>query len=198
MKSITKKNLVEIYNREKLFLNNAIKNGNDPYHIFSLSTINKNFSDSRMVVLRNIDMSPLKIYFNIDKRSPKAKQLSDSKYCTALFYNQQRRVQLRLKCSIVIHNNNLISKKIWSKTPLQSKKCYMGPYKPSQELQKWHPNVPIKYIDKDPKLSDSIKGYKNFLHIELVVNKIDILELHYDGHIRFQVDENEKMFFISP
>ena len=74
----------------------------------------------------------------------------------------------------------------------------MGPYKPSQELQKWHPNVPIKYIDKDPELSDSIKGYKNFLHIELVVNKIDILELHYDGHIRFQVDENEKMFFISP
>ena len=49
MKSITKKNLVEIYNREKLFLNNAIKNGNDPYHFFSLSTINKNVVDDCLI-----------------------------------------------------------------------------------------------------------------------------------------------------
>ena len=70
MKSITKKNLVEIYNREKLFLNNAIKNGNDPYHIFSLSTINKNFSDSILdLSLQTLFFSPnLRLPFSLESK----------------------------------------------------------------------------------------------------------------------------------
>ena len=106
MKLINKKKAFSIYNREKHLLKDAINNGDESYHILSISTINNDFSDSRMVVLRNIKIIPFKIFFNIDIRSPKAQQLANSKYCTALFYNQKRRIQIRLKSSIIIHNNN--------------------------------------------------------------------------------------------
>ena len=198
MKNITKQDIIEIYNREKLLLKNAIKNGNDPYHIFSLSTNNENIPESRMIVLRNIQFSPFKIYFNIDIRSPKADQLKHSDYCTALFYNQKRRVQIRFLCKAIIHNQNKVSKKVWNVTPLQSRKCYMGPYHPSIKINEWHPNVPVEYINKDPELDDSNQGYRYFSHVELTVEKIDILELHHDGHIRFYIDKNQNMNFLSP
>tara|TARA_Y100001936_G_C15856993_1_gene550354 strand:- start:51 stop:647 length:597 start_codon:yes stop_codon:yes gene_type:complete len=198
MKNITNQNMIEIYNREKLLLENAIKNGNNPYHIFALSTNNINIPESRMVVLRNIQFSPFKIYFNIDIRSPKAYQLKHSDYCTALFYNQERRVQMRFLCKPIIHNQNKVTKKVWSTTPLQSRKCYMGPYTPSKKINEWHPNVPIEYIDRDPELNDSNQGYKHFSHIELIVEKIDVLELHHDGHIRFCIDKKQNMYFVSP
>tara|TARA_B100000945_G_C19949650_1_gene397944 strand:- start:320 stop:544 length:225 start_codon:yes stop_codon:yes gene_type:complete len=73
----------------------------------------------------------------------------------------------------------------------------MGPYNPSSILEKWHPNVPLQYIDKDPTKKDSEQGYKNFMHIQLNIVEVDILELHYDGHIRFQVLDNNEINFLS-
>lgn len=198
MKQINKEDILKIYKEEKSFLKDGIKNGKNPYHIFSLSTINNDFSDSRMIVLRNIKFSPFKIYFNIDSRSPKAKQLAMKNNCTALFYDSQRRVQIRCKCMANIHNNNSISKDIWEQTALQSRKCYMGAYEPSIILDSWHPNIPEKYLDKDPEVQDSEQGYKNFSHIELTMIELDILQLHYNGHIRFKVNSQDQINFISP
>ena len=124
MKKLTKKDLLYIYKREQNHLMDAISNGSDPYHFFSLSTLNNNVANSRMVVLRNMQLTPFTIYFNCDIRSPKAKQLQNQDKCGVLFYNQKRRIQLRLECSINLHYNNQLTQKIWYDTPLQSRKCY--------------------------------------------------------------------------
>ena len=197
IKKIQKSDLLAIYKREKKHLISAVKEGNSAYHIFSLSTINNQQPESRMVVLRKVNESPFRLFFNLDARSPKSKQLKNNKFCSTLFYDQSRRIQMRMKCSIDIHYNNEVTQKIWNNTELQSRKCYMGPYNPSSILNKWHPNVPLQYIDKDPDKEDSEQGYKNFMHIQLNIIETDILELHYDGHVRFQVLDNNKINFLS-
>ena len=73
----------------------------------------------------------------------------------------------------------------------------MGDYTPSTVLNEYNPNIPIKYLKKDPKEVDSKLGYKNFSYIQLEIQIIDILELHHDGHIRFKVDSNNKFSFIA-
>tara|TARA_Y100000590_G_scaffold412299_1_gene507138 strand:- start:296 stop:523 length:228 start_codon:yes stop_codon:yes gene_type:complete len=74
----------------------------------------------------------------------------------------------------------------------------MAPYAPSTKLKKWVPNLPDKYLGCDPEENDSIKGYKNFSVVELEPEFIEILELHYDGHIRFKLNKNLKdLTFIS-
>jgi len=178
IKKIQKLDLLEIYKREKKHLISAVIERNSPYHIFSLSTINNKQPESRMVVLRKVNESPFQLFFNLDARSPKSKQLQDNKFCSTLFYDQSRRIQMRMKCSIDTHYNNDVTKKVWNNTPLQSRKCYMGPYNPSSILKKWHPNVPLQYIDRDPTKEDSEQGYKNFMHIQLNIVEADILELH--------------------
>ncbi len=197
IKKIQKLDLLEIYKREKKHLISAVIERNSPYHIFSLSTINNKQPESRMVVLRKVNESPFQLFFNLDARSPKSKQLQDNKFCSTLFYDQSRRIQMRMKCSIDTHYNNDVTKKVWNNTPLQSRKCYMGPYNPSSILKKWHPNVPLQYIDRDPTKEDSEQGYKNFMHIQLNIVEADILELHYDGHVRFQVSNNNEINFLS-
>jgi hypothetical protein len=64
----------------------------------------------------------------------------------------------------------------------------MGDYKPSQILKEWHPNVPLKYLKSDLEKIDSELRYDDFTVIKLVINNLDVLELHYDGHIRFSVN----------
>ena len=71
---------------------------------------------------------------------------------------------------------NNISAKVWSNTALQSRKCYMGPYNPSEALDEWHPNIPLEYLKTDPEREHSEQGYANFVHIELKIVELDVLE----------------------
>jgi len=187
-----------IYKTELEYLKDGIKNGSNPYHTFSLSSFSGKYPESRTVVLRGVDLEPLRIYFNADYRSPKIKDLMSNHCCSSLFYDQKRKVQLRFICHAVIHYQNHISKKVWSKTPLQSRKCYMGPFAPGKLLDEWHPNIPLKYLKTDPDREHSKKGYINFVHIELEIIGSDVLQLHHDGHVRFKVKNENNLFYVTP
>ena len=198
MKERIMNKIKKLYNTELTYLADAIKDGKSPYHTFTLSSLNNNFPESRTVVLRGVTSTPLKIFFNADYRSPKVKELTKHNVCTALFYDAQRRVQSRFRCQATMHHQNKISKKIWEETPLQSRKCYMGPFAPSQKLDEWHPNIPSKYLKSDPEREHSEIGYINFVHIELEVLESDILYLYHDGHIRFKYDNQNNAYYVSP
>ena len=73
----------------------------------------------------------------------------------------------------------------------------MAPYAPSILLKNWEPNLPSRYIECDPSLKDSQEGYKYFCVVELQVISFEIVELNYDGHIRFTVDKKNKIKFLA-
>lgn len=187
-----------IYQSELKYLENAIKKSTNSYHTFTLSSLNGKYPESRTVVLRGVSFDPLKIYFNTDYRSPKIQQLRNNNHCSALFYDKSRKVQLRFKCQALLHYQNNIAKGIWDSTALQSRKCYMGPHPPSKPLDEWHPNIPLEYTKTDPDEEHSKEGYINFIHVELEIIQADLLQLHHDGHRRFKVTNENKLFFVSP
>ena len=43
----------------------------------------------------------------------------------------------------------------------------MGPFPPTEQLEEWHPNIPLEYTKTDPDKEHSQVGYINFVHIEL-------------------------------
>ena len=187
-----------IYKTELEYLKDGINNGRNAYHTFSLASLCGKYPESRTVVLRGVDLEPLRIYFNADYRSPKIKDLTSNNRCSSLFYDQKRKIQLRFTCHAIIHYQNQISKKVWSNTPLQSRKCYMGPFAPSQPLDKWHPNIPLEYLKTDPDKVHSEEGYINFVHIELEIMGADVLQLYHDGHVRFKVNNTNDLFYVTP
>ena len=56
----------------------------------------------------------------------------------------------------------------------------------------------IEYLKKDPQKKDSESGYDNFTVVKIIINNLDILELHHDGHIRFNVDSDKNFTFVAP
>ena len=194
---IDEKYALSILKNELKHLKDALKNSQDPYHYFYLSTINKNVPQSRTVVLRSINKNPLKLYFNTDKRSNKVNEIKKNPACNVLFYDNLRRIQLRLNCNAILHHKNKLTKNVWNNTVLQSRKCYMAPYPPSSKLEKWEANLPKKYFECDPSLEDNKKGYENFCTVELEVISFEIIELKYNGHIRFQINKNNNVDFLA-
>ena len=191
-------NVEEIYKKELECISDAVKNSKNPYHTFVFSTINNEHPESRTVVLRGFEPKSFKIYFNADYRSPKIKDLKDNNCCSALFYDQDRRVQLRFRCEAILHYQDDISRAIWKNTALQSRKCYMGGLNPSQKLEEYSPNIPLEYLKTDPDREHSEQGYSNFVHIELKIIELDVLELHHDGHIRFKTHNGIDFYYIAP
>ena len=104
---------------------------------------------------------------------------------------------MRLNCSAILHHKDELTKNVWNNTVLQRRKCYMAPYAPSLKLEKWEANLPKKYLECDPSLEDSEKGYENFCSVELKVLFFEIIELKYNGHIRFKVDQNNNVIFLA-
>ena len=190
--------LDNIYKKEVECLEDGVKNAKNPYHTFTFSSINIDYPESRTVVLRGFEPGVFKIYFNTDYRSPKIQELKNNNHCSALFYDQERRVQLRFRCQAILHYQNDVSSKVWSQTHLQSRKCYMGPYKPTQKLEDWNPNIPLEYLKVDPEKEHSEDGYVNFVHIELKIIELDILELHHDGHVRFKTNNGIDFYYVAP
>jgi len=192
MEQVDKKSAFKIFKRELNLLKDSLKSSENPFHFFCLTTINNKKPENRTVVLRDIKLNPMRLFFNTDFRSSKVDQIKKNKNCSTLFYDNKRRIQLRLNCEAYVHKNDKLTKKIWDKTPLQSRKCYMAPFAPGIHLKQWKPNLPKQYIECDPEKKHSETGYKNFSVIELLIKSFEIIELHYDGHIRFKLKKDFK------
>lgn len=188
----------KILSREFSELKKSLGNAKHQYHSFCFSTINSNAPSIRTVILRDFNKKAL--LFNSDIRSNKIQDIYNNPKVSALFYDKDRRVQLRITGNAEINHQNDISKKIWSKVDLQSRKCYMGPFSPGEKLDDWAPNLPLNYLEKDPSKKDSESGYQNFCSIVFKIDSVEVLELHYDGHIRFMIEykKNKKIkYFVA-
>ena len=175
----------------------SLKNAKHEYHSFCFSTINSNAPSVRTVILRDFNKKVL--LFNSDIRSNKIQDIYINPKVSALFYDKDRRVQLRFLGTAKVNHENEFAKKVWNNVSLQSRKCYMGPFEPGSKLNEWIPNLPKKYLKSDPEREDSQSGFSNFCSIEISIMSLEVLELHYDGHIRFMIDynSNKEMYFIA-
>ena len=187
-----------ILDRESKELKKSLKNAKHNYHSFCLSTINSDTPSARTVILRDFNENFLS--FNSDIRSSKIKDIYNNPRVVALFYDKDRRIQLRIVgCAEVSHRND-VSKRTWDNVDLQSRKCYMGSFAPGKRLKDWVPNLPSNYLDSDPTEQDSELGYQNFCSIIISIKSVEVLELHYDGHIRFIVEydkNNQSKYFLA-
>ena len=165
-------------------MSQALKNSVHPYRTFSLATIDEKMPSLRTVVLRDFSLEENFFDCHSDLRSPKIKQLEKNNEFSALFYSSEKKIQLRFKGTVEIFHKNSITKQRWDNVTPSSKRCYMGPYNPSDRLEEYHPNIPNNVQFKDPIDQESLSGYKNFVIIRCHFYEIDFLKLKYSGHQR--------------
>ena len=191
----------EIYEKIEQSMSNALKNSAHPYRTFSLASLDDKMPSLRTVVLRNFSIDDRFFDFHSDVRSPKINQLKKNNKFSALFYSSQKKIQLRFKGAVKIFHKNSITKQRWENITPSSKRCYMGPFSPSESLEEYHPNIPDDVKFKNPSDQESSVGYNNFVIIRCQFHEIDFLKLKYSGHQRCKFifkKENVKVNWVAP
>ena len=193
MPTFSKENSDEIFENIKVNLVRGVKDRKHGFHTPVFSNINFEGSvESRVVVLRNFDPNNMLLNFHSDFRSPKVLSLKSNNKSLFVFYDYKLKIQLRIKTVSLINNQNTISKDMWDKTKLYSRKCYLTEKAPSSIT-----NLPEDGIDKslqgkEPNKDESEKGYNNFTVIQNQIQQIDWLYLEAGGHRRLKITLIEK------
>jgi len=124
-----------IFDNIKELLIEGVKDRHCPFHTPVFTNINiNNIGDSRIIVLRYFDPENLILNFHTDFRSPKVANLLQNINSLFVFYDFNLKIQLRIKVTSNVNNQNEISRKMWDRTSLMSRKCYLTKKNPVQLL----------------------------------------------------------------
>ena len=169
-------------------MQDGVASASHPFHQCALATISLNKPELRTVVLRKWDLSRRTLIFHTDIRSPKVSQLKKEPYCSLLFYSRPDKIQARFDCVSHIHHNNRLSQVSYEKLTDSQRQCYQWPIAPSEK---------IDFVNMETYMSQSSKIKKvdpinNFCVIVCNFNKLEVLKLQHDGHVRVLYDWNKK------
>ncbi len=128
----------------------------------------------RVVVLREVNPIQFTLTFFTDARSPKIQALTVDSRLTWVFYDPNRRLQLRIRSRSVIHRDNPVSKGHWQRLSLPQRREYATAAAPGNLLAP----------GSDP--TASVTGEEHFAVVESNAREWDWLQLDAAGHRRIR------------
>ena len=188
MSMLSKENTNEIFEDIKRNLTRGVKDRKHTFHTPVFCDVdNENSIESRVVVLRQFDSPNMVLNFHTDFRSPKILGLQQNNNSLLVFYDHKLKIQLRIKTTSTINNQNKVTQEMWDQTKLFSRKCYLTEKAPSSST-----NLPEDGIDqslggREPTIEESERGYKNFTVVQNQIQQIDWLYLAASGHRRLKI-----------
>tara|TARA_Y100000768_G_scaffold339783_1_gene283255 strand:+ start:720 stop:1319 length:600 start_codon:yes stop_codon:yes gene_type:complete len=192
-------NLEEIQIKLWSMLNDAVINRSSSFRIPVFICADQNDIDGRIVVLRKSDKSNNVLQFHTDFRSPKVNILKKNNNASLVFYDKEEKIQLRVKVTCEINNNNPLAEESWKKTQHISRRCYLTDSGPGTVSENPTSGMISKLEDFDYTMEQSEKGYKNFTVIKCKIKSIEWLYLAAKGHRRAIFDiENKKQKWLVP
>ncbi len=165
-----------------------------PFHTPSVASFAKEGISLRTVVLRKAIAETRELRFHTDIRSPKWEEFSLNPTVSALFYDANERVQLRIKGQAVLHVDNEMTAMAWEKTTLSSRRCYLTEFSPSSLTSQPTSGLSEAVEQENLSLEESESGYQNFGIVAIQVQSIDWLWLNHAGHRRALFDYEKAQF----
>ena len=144
-----------------------------PFHTPALATLADTGPQVRTVVLRHADPQMRQIGCHTDWRSSKCREIENDNRVSWLFYDRERKIQLRLAGSVTLNKDDEYALKRWKYSSNSSRKCYASPHAPGTPLDE----PPAAAIDPE-------SGWRNFSVLLCSVQVMDWLFLSATGHRR--------------
>ena len=194
MSMLSKENTNEIFEDIKRNLTRGVKDRKHTFHTPVFCNMNnENSIESRVVVLRQFDSPNMVLNFHTDFRSPKMLGLQQNNNSLFVFYDHKLKIQLRIKTTSTINNQNKFTEEMWEKTKLFSRKCYLTKKAPSSYTSLPEDGIDENLGGREPTLEESERGYKNFTVVQNHIQQIDWLYLAASGHRRLKIILEKKI-----
>ena len=183
------KELPKFYNsleetRKEIFslLFQGVKKRKSNFHNLVLNTVDlHNKPDARTVVLRSFSQEDLTIGIHSDNRSEKVEHLKSNNFTCLVFYDDQKKIQLRIRGTTNLEKSK---KESWDKLSNWSKRCYLTSKPPGEVSNNPTSGFPNKFESEAPSSEEARKGFENFTVIRIFIDEIEWLFLASQGHRR--------------
>jgi hypothetical protein len=167
-----------------------------PYRFLTFGTVYEAAPDLRTVVLRRADEATRQLQFHTDRRSRKVEALRQHNRVAWHGWDADARQQLRLSGTGSVHLDDDVAMDLWERESPKSLTGYVRPSAPGTPLDEpgdgLRPTVKSEPLTED----DVAERRQNFVAVRTVVDRIEWLHLHPDGHYRawFEYDRVQEAF----
>ena len=151
----------------------GVTRGASPFHSPTLATLGPAGPEARTVVLRAADRASRTLAFHTDWRSPKRRQIQAEPHLAWVFYDTDRRLQLRASGRATLHRGDATARSAWEGMKDQGRVCYATPRTPG---------TPI--AEPQPAPTDTEAGWGDFCVVLCTLERLDLLLLAASGHRR--------------
>ena len=168
------------------------KDRNSEFHQAYLATHSDNHPSIRTVVLRKIDSTDKVISFHTDFRSTKIREISENNKISILFYDHNKKIQIKCSGIGIINNQNDNADQAWQRTQSFSKKCYIVDKAPGSISDNPTSGYKKEHEIELPDEEILNSGYENFTLVNMEISEMEWLYLHRHGHRRAKFIINNK------
>ncbi len=164
----------------------------DPFHTAALATCDGGHPRSRTVILRSVDPRQRLIRCYTDARSTKVAELRACPFASWLFYDPERRIQLRLFGRVTLHQEDAVARRAWEALPPQGRWYYCGspPGEPVEARRSGSEPSPGGETSE----AGAESGRPNFAVIACEVEQMEWLDLNPPGHRRARFTRRDGTF----
>lgn len=154
------------------------------YRRLTFGTVHEQGPDLRTVVLRRASEESRLLQFHTDRRSRKVEALRNNDRVAWHGWDADAREQIRLYGTGSVHLDDDVAMDLWERQPPSSLASYARPSAPGTPLDVpddgLRPAVKTEPITED----DVAQGRQYFAAIRTVIDRIEWLHLHAEGHYR--------------
>ncbi|WP_282775274.1 pyridoxamine 5'-phosphate oxidase family protein [Phaeodactylibacter xiamenensis] len=166
-----------------LLIKAAIKRKGD-YQKPSVATIDTDgFARQRVIVLREVDLQNRQLTFFTDARSPKVGDLRNHPYLSCLFWDERKKVQIRMNGKAILEQGSESCRQYWDRLPVQGRSSYASLNAPGTPQVTDKVTLPDHWHD-EMDLQETAYAFEHFMVIRSQVYRADLLHLHHEGHQR--------------
>lgn len=135
----------------------------------------------RMVVLRSVDFAKRELLFFADTRSRKMQHFQDHENGAWLFWDPQKKLQIRTKIGVKIHTGDDLAKTYWQNLPVPGRKNYATVLPPGTPVASCTDGL-SNIWPNTPTLAETEQFFPNFSVGRCTVQVMQCLHLHREGH----------------
>lgn len=160
------------------------QNPKDAFYKGALSTVGKGGPGLRTVVLRQADRQQRTALCYSDVRATKVAEILENPAASWLFWDDERKVQLRLNGQATVHTDDALSDGHWQGTSLSNRRSYLAGPAPGTVQSFPTSGLPAGLDAREPTEEESEAGRPRFAVIVMQVERLEWLWLARGGHRR--------------
>ncbi len=185
-----------VLNRVWRRIEHAAEDAHSPFRILTFGTVQGGQPHLRSVVLRSAARKDRRLSFHSDRRAEKVEAIEAHPRITWHGWDPDTSEQIRLRGTAGVHTGDAVADEMWEEQDPASLAVYPRPTAPGTPLDGPGDGLQASVKEEPITRKDVAEGRQYFAVIRTVIDEIDWLHLHPEGHYRarFQFQEDRQAF----